>query len=116
MARENVKLFEEALQKDSDLQAKLKEKEAGYTGDREDRGKISEEILLPLAAEYGLPFTLEELKAEEEARQKEGAVSEEELESVSGGTLFGVCFLVGAGISGDCELLGAGMCLLLGKS
>lgn len=116
MAQENVKLFKEALQKDTALQAKLKEKEAGYSGDKEDRVKVIEKILLPLAAECGLPFTIEELKAEEEAQQKEGAVSEEELESVSGGQGLGFCFIVGAGLGPGASPLYGGLCFGIGKT
>ena len=122
MAQENVKLFKEALQKDSVLQAKLKEKEAAYAGDKEDRVKIVEEILIPLATESGFPFIMEELKAEEEVQQKEGALSEEELQNVSGGKInwivstFGLCFLAGAGIGAGCTGAGAALCALLGFS
>ena len=115
MSQENIKLFKEALQKDSALQAKLKEKEAAYSGDKEDRVKIVEEILLPLATECGFSFTVEELKAEEEAQQKEGTLSEKELESVSGGgSGYGLCFVIGAGWGTFCRVVGMGGCVGIG--
>ena len=49
------------------------------------REKAAEAIVLPLAKEVGLPFTLEELKEYEQDRLKEMHLSEDELEQVAGG-------------------------------
>jgi hypothetical protein len=93
MAQENVKLFKEKLASSDELKKRCKELEEAYTGDKQDREAIAKAVLIPLAKEAGIPVTLEEFKAEE---TKEGCLSDEDLESVSGGE-GGFCFIVGAG-------------------
>jgi pantothenate synthetase len=121
MAQENVKLFKEKLLESEELKAKLKAAGEAYTGDKADAAKIAETVIIPLAKEAGLPFTVEELKAEEEADQQAGALSDKELEAVAGGRLrqnkIGFCFVVGAGIGERCEaLVGVGACFGVGWS
>lgn len=109
MAKENVKLFYEALTKDTVVQKEIKEKEKEYTGNREDRDRIAEEILIPVAAKAGYDFTVEELKEAENGKQQEGSLKDEELEAVSGGGL-GVCIVYGTtfrrGGFGECFIIG----------
>jgi pantothenate synthetase len=95
MAQENVKLFQEKLLESEELKAKLKAAGEAYTGDKADAEKIAEAIIIPLAKEAGLPFTVEELKAAEAAMGQEGALNDEELEAVAGGKL-AFCFILGA--------------------
>ena len=113
MAKENVKAFFEALSQNEALQQVLKEKELAYTGDKEDREAVVNEVLLPVAEEAGYAFTLEELKEIEEGMRPEGEVDEDELEAVAGGVIWGVCVMVGIG-GGDCFFLGAGLCVVGG--
>lgn len=110
----NVKAFFEALAKEEEIQQKLKEKEAAYTGAKEDREAAVKEILLPVAEEAGYAFTLDELKAYEESLQAEREISDQELESVSGGDAIGFCGFIGVGVGPSCEGLGVGCCFLLG--
>jgi pantothenate synthetase len=118
MAQENVKLFKEKLLGSEELKAKLKAAEEAYTGDKADAEKIAEAIIIPLAKEAGLPFTVEELKAAKEAEKQEGALSDKELESVAGGKSvdkLGFCLFIGGGVGGSCaELIGAGFCFGVG--
>ena len=49
------------------------------------REKAAEAIIVPLAKEAGLPFTLEELKEYEQEQMKNMTLSEDELDQVAGG-------------------------------
>jgi pantothenate synthetase len=119
MAQENVKLFKEKLLESEELKAKLKAAGEAYTGDKADAAKVAETVIIPLAKEAGLPFTVEELQAAEEAEQKAAAVSDKELESVAGGVRnpdkIAFCLIIGGGVGGDCEaLIGPGLCFGVG--
>jgi pantothenate synthetase len=94
MAQENVKLFQEKLLESEELKAKLKAAGEAYTGDKTDAAKIAESVIIPLAKEAGLPFTVEELKAVETAMEQEGALSDKELAAVAGGRM-AICLIVG---------------------
>ena len=92
MAKENVGKFYEKLTQDAALAEKLNamdkdfaEKNGASTDDAAMREKAAEAIVLPLAKEAGLPFTLEELKEYEQEQLKEMTLSEDELEQVAGG-------------------------------
>ena len=92
MAKENVGKFYDKLQEDVALAEKLNaldkdfaEKNEGSADDIAMREKAAEAIILPLAQEVGLPFTLDELKEYEQEQLKELNLSEEELEQVAGG-------------------------------
>ena len=72
MAKENVGKFYEKLAQDAALAEKLNaldkdfaEKNGASTDDAAMREKAVETIIIPLAKEVGLPFTLDELKAYE---------------------------------------------------
>ena len=119
MAKENVKAFFEALSQNEALQQALKAKELAYTGIKEDREAIVNEVLIPVAEEAGYNFTLEELKEFEKGMRPAGELDEDELESVSGGLsfAFGLTFLGGVGYSlssDDCRGLGFGLCIVIG--
>ena len=92
MAKENVGKFYEKLAQDAALAEKLNaldkdfaEKNGASTDDAAMREKAVEAIIIPLAKEVGLPFTLEELKEYEQEQLKEMNLSEDELDQVAGG-------------------------------
>ena len=92
MAKENVGKFYEKLAQDAALAEKLNaldkdfaEKNGASSDDAAMREKAVEAIIIPLAKEVGLPFTLEELKEYEQEQMKEMNLSEGELDQVAGG-------------------------------
>ena len=92
MAKENVGKFYDKLAQDAALAEKLNaldkdfaEKNGTSTDDAAMREKAAEAIILPLAQEVGLPFTLDELKEYEQEQLKGLNLSEDELEQVAGG-------------------------------
>ena len=92
MAKENVAKFYEKLAEDAALAEKLNaldkdfaEKNGASSDDAAMREKAVAAIVIPLAEEVGLPFTLEELKEYEQEQLKEMNLSEDELDQVAGG-------------------------------
>jgi hypothetical protein len=92
MAKENVGKFYAKLQEDAALAEKLNaldkdfaEKNGASSDDAAMREKAVEAIVIPLAEEVGLPFTLEELKEYEQDQMKNMTLSEDELDQVAGG-------------------------------
>ena len=92
MAKENVGKFYDKLAQDAALAEKLNaldkdfaEKNGASADDAAMREKAVEAIIIPLAKEVGLPFTLEELKKYEQEQLKEMNLSEDELDQVAGG-------------------------------
>ena len=133
MTTENVKAFFEALSQNESIQQALKEKEAAYTGTKEDREAIVNEILIPVAEAAGFTFTLDEVNEFEKSMQVKGELNEDELKAVAGGdsigevivettlpTLadngydLGLCVAVGYGAGYSCEGLGFAVCIGLG--
>ena len=93
MAKENVGKFYDKLAQDAALAEKLNaldkdfaEKNGTSADDAAMREKAVEAIIIPLAKEVGLPFTLEELKEYEQEQLKEMNLSEDELDQVAGGS------------------------------
>ncbi|WP_027397968.1 Nif11 family protein [Anaerovibrio lipolyticus] len=93
MAKENVGKFYDKLAQDAALAKKLNaldkefaEKNGASSDDAAMREKAAEAIIIPLAKEVGLPFTLEELKEYEQEQLKEMNLSEDELDQVAGGS------------------------------
>ncbi len=62
---DNVSLFFEKYEEDPALKARLEEAVACYPGSLEVRESLVEAVLLPIAEELGLPFTVQELRAYE---------------------------------------------------
>ena len=62
---ENVGKFFERYEQDASLKARVEEAVACYPGSLEIRESLAEAVLLPIAAELGLPFTVDELRAYE---------------------------------------------------
>ena len=92
MAKENVGKFYDKLQEDAALAEKLNamdkdfaEKNGASADDAAMREKAVAAVVIPLAQEVGLPFTLEELKEYEQEQLKEMTLSEDELDQVAGG-------------------------------
>ena len=92
MAKENVGKFYEKLAQDAALAEKLNaldkkfaDTNEGSADDIAFREKAVAAIVIPLAEEVGLPFTLEELKEYEQEQLKEMNLSEDELDQVAGG-------------------------------
>ena len=92
MAKANVGKFYDKLAQDAALAEKLNamdkdfaEKNGASADDAAMREKAVEAIIIPLAKEVGLPFTLEELKEYEQEQMKEMNLSEDELDQVAGG-------------------------------
>jgi len=92
MAKENVAKFFEKLGQDAALAEKLSaldkafaEKNDAQADDAAMREQAAEAVVLPLAGEVGLPFTLEELKEYELEQLKGMNLSGDELDQVAGG-------------------------------
>ncbi|MBQ6928645.1 MAG: hypothetical protein IJQ36_10100 [Oscillospiraceae bacterium] len=62
---ENVTRFFERYDEDSALRRRIEEAVACYPGSLEIRESLAAAVLLPVAEELGLPFTVEELRAYE---------------------------------------------------
>ncbi len=62
---DHVSRFFEIYDTDSALRRRVDEAVACYPGSLEIRESLVEAVLLPIAAELGLPFTLEDLRAYE---------------------------------------------------
>ena len=125
MAKENVAKFYEKLAEDPALAERLQAADAAYVrSHRLPTGMSDEEaglafyreaattILLPMAAEEGLPFTLEELEACEQERTDE--VSDDEMAQVAGGKGVAACRYVGVGVGYVRDKTDAAGCVLLG--
>ena len=137
MAKENVGKFYDKLAQDAALAEKLNEMDKkfadtneGSADDAAMREKAVETIIIPLAKEVGLPFTLEELKEYEQEQLKEMNLSEDELDQVAGGrgkprpedkgkpSYKAACAIVGVGIGvvKDKKRKNTAACFLLGFS
>lgn len=57
----NCAAFFEKYRSDSQLRERLAELETMYPGSLENREAVAEEVLLPVAEELGLPFTVRDL-------------------------------------------------------
>jgi predicted ribosomally synthesized peptide with nif11-like leader len=117
MSIENVKQFYQVLATDEELKANLTELMKPYQGLEMNEGnriELAEKILLPIAAEKGMAFTVEDLhQYEREVSQKNqtGELSDEEMEAVAGGLgiAFALCIIIGFGAgvhTGFCWITG----------
>ncbi len=66
---ENVSKFFEQYDNDSALRKRVEEAVACYPGSLEIRESLVEGVLLPIAEDLGLPFTVDELRAYETRRK-----------------------------------------------
>jgi lactobin A/cerein 7B family class IIb bacteriocin len=114
MSIENVKKFYEAVSKDASLKQKFVELSQKYQGQPMDETKAMaamEQEGLPLAAQMGYSFTMDDLKAySEEMKQPDISreLSDEELQAVVGGA-GNVCVVLGVPANGT-----SGFCLMVG--
>ena len=73
----NVDKFFEIYDADPALQARVQQAMDSYPGSLEIRDVMTEHVLLPVAEELGLPFTLKELRNYEELSDEDMAVDYE---------------------------------------
>lgn len=80
---ENVKKFFALYDSDPALRERLRQAEEMYPGSLEIRSAVVENVLLPVAEELGLPFSLMDLRVYETKlkaeRNRDVALTEEEL-------------------------------------
>jgi len=123
MSVENVKKFYEALAQDNEMQQKFTDLNQKYQGQQMDEAKAMSVMAqegLPMAAQMGYSFTMDELKAfgEEMKQAKMGCeLSDEEMQAVTGGGSCAYCLF--CGFKGDDEGLsyyasGGDFCLFWG--
>ena len=113
-----IKEFEELMKTDEQFQEKLKTAMKNYTGEQTEEA-IFNNVLIPVAAEYGITATFEECKEYAESFSSE-ELGEDEMRQIAGGKIEGVgagyvtCRVVGlgGGINGTSE--GGGICVILG--
>ena len=119
MAKADMMKFRELMFTDADFQEKLKNAGEAYTGDKSEKA-VFDNVLIPLAKEYGLSATFEEFKEYTKAftGSAEGELSDDELSQVAGGKGLGAAACASAGIgigyaskngiSGGCFVFGYG--------
>ena len=83
MSVEQVKAFFKKLNEDEAFAKTIHDAEAAYTGDKSDKDAAFAAIVLPIAAQAGFNFTVEDVKAAYE--NEEGEASKDELTAVAGG-------------------------------
>ena len=128
--KEDIKKFEELFSTDQEFQSRLQKAISSYTGEKSEEA-IFNNILVPIAAEYGLSASYDELKEyldDIETTSKE--LTPDELEQAAGGgsnKIYGgginLCYGAGIGLGGsdttDCIVVGAGggttICLGVGR-
>lgn len=74
---ENVVKFFELYDNDEALRKRIEDAEAAYPGSLEIRDAVIEAVLLPVARELGLPFTLRELRVYESVMSAKRCPDEE---------------------------------------
>ena len=126
MAKENVAKFYEKLAEDAALAEKLNEMDKNFAekndapaDDMAVREKAAEAIVLPLAEEAGLPFTLEELKEYEQEQMNNMTLSDDELDQVAGGRKGGginACAFLGFGLGKTTKKGNTAVCFIIGGS
>ena len=126
MAKADIIKFRELLLTDAEFQEKLRKASETYKGEKDEKA-VFDNVLTPLAKEYGLSATYEEFReyAGTFTGGADSELSEDELAQVAGGKGAGAwgCFIVGAGggstSSNDwCMVFGLGMgiCMVEGVS
>ena len=121
MAIEDLKKFQKLLISDADFQEKLRKAGEAYTGEQDEKS-VYNNLLLPLAKEYGLSATYEEFEEYISGlRADSGELSDDELEQVAGGKISGggagavLCKYIGGGVgAGGTSDTGGGACVAIG--
>ena len=93
MAQEKAKKFIEILNKDEELQKKVKAATEAYTGDKTDEKAVFDAVLAPVAKEAGYDFSFEDM-IELAKSSGEGEISDDEAAAVAGGKAG--CFIFGS--------------------
>ena len=75
---ENAEKFFDLYARDEELRRRVLEAEALYPGSLEIREAVVEDVLLPIAAELGLPFTLADLRSFETRHKLKNAPAPDE--------------------------------------
>ena len=127
MAKEDLNKFRELLISDADFQTKFRKAAEEYTGEQNEKA-VFDNLLMPLAEEYGLSASFEEFSEYMRALSSgpAGELSEDELAQVAGGKGSGgfLCGGIGVGLgrtneTGDyCVVggVGLGACVVEGAS
>ena len=74
---DNARQFFDLVAKDASLRQRLEDAEAMYPGSLEIREAVVEDVLFPVAREYGLEFGLDELRAFETRMKMSGLTAKE---------------------------------------
>ena len=82
MSLDQIKAFFQKANEDEALAQKLKDAQAAFKGDISDKAAAFAAVIIPVAAEAGFNFTVEDFKA---AFDDEGEASTDELHAVAGG-------------------------------
>lgn len=88
--KQNFQKFMELVNSDEAIQKKLEEAVKNYTGEQTEQAAF-ENIVVPVAAEAGLPFTMEDFK------QSVHELTPDEMNQVAGGRSIGTCHGMGVG-------------------
>ena len=93
MAKENIRKFEEIIQKDSSIQERIRSASEAYVhmGKTADERAFFDEVIAPIAADCGVPFTYDEVV---DVKDNMGELDESELEAVAGGK-WAMCIFLG---------------------
>ena len=119
MSVENVKKFYEAVAQDEALKQKfvqLSQKYQGQPMDEEKAMALTEQEVLPMAAQMGYSFTIDDVKSYELAMQqaKMGCeLSDEELQAVAGGETL-LCVFCGFDVYYRTYTSGGDFCIFWG--
>ncbi len=112
MSVENVKKFYEVLAQDKEMQQKFTDLNQKYQGQQMDEAKamsVMEQEGLPMAAQMGYSFTMDDLKAYGEEMKQANVnceLSDEEMQAVTGGVF--ACVIGGGGDGVVCVGIGVG--------
>ena len=129
MAKADIIKFRELLLNDADFQEKVRKVAEDYKGEKDERA-VFENVLIPVAEEYGLSASYEEFRdyASAFTSGDTGELSEDELSQVAGGKGDGVfaCAGPGFGVGSTSEKdyvdpcfvfgMGIGICFVEGVS
>ena len=84
MTQENAKKFMELLNRDEELQKKMKAAMESFAGDKSDEKALFDAVVAPLAREAGYEFTFEDMNELANA-SGEGELSDDEVAAAAGG-------------------------------
>lgn len=111
---EGIRKFRKLLLTDEGFQQKLKAAAEAYTGEKTEEA-IFNEVLAPLAAEYGISSSYDEFHSFMTSDQE---MDSEELAQIAGGKSAGfggsTCLILGVGIGGGGGDGAGGACVMLG--